>query len=66
MKDIPRAKARRLKLDDPRVVRTYLTKLDAIFKTKKLYSRLKSLKKAYQKGPYTPAIKVEYEAIDKI
>ena len=66
MKDIPRAKARRLKLDDPRVVRTYLTKLDAIFKTKKLYSRLKSLKKAYQKGPHTPAIKVEYEAIDKI
>lgn len=46
MKDIIKAKARRLKLDDPRVINKYLKDLHTIFVRRRVYSRLKALKQA--------------------
>ena len=67
MKDIVKAKARRLKLDDPRVVNKYLKELHKLFTRKKVYSRLKALKIAVSLDPtLTPPRRKLYEELDKL
>ena len=67
MNDIPRHKARRLKLDDPRVVQKYLQILDKIFKQNQVFSRLKELKQTCSKqSTPTPEVLNEYEELDKL
>ena len=66
MKDITKAKARRLKLDDPRVINKYLKDLHSIFVRKKVYSRLKTLKKECMGSKLSSSHQVCYEELDKI
>ena len=67
MNDIPRHKARRLKLEDPRVVQKYLRLLDSFFKTKGVYNKVTQLT-ALCKSANTPLprIQKEYNDIDKL
>ena len=67
MQDIPRHKARRLKLDDPRVVGKYLRLLHTYFKTHDIYERVKRLQCQSKTAHITVReIQKEYEAIDKL
>ena len=67
MADIPIAKARRLKLNDPRVVQRYQTSLDDFFTAHKLYERMRVLRSGIRYGyPLTDAQKREYEDIDTL
>jgi hypothetical protein len=67
MADIPTAQARRLKLDDPRVVAKYQAQLDKYLSTHKLYSRLRKLREEVILGEdLTREQAQEYEALDTI
>ena len=67
MADIPTAQARRLKLDDPRVVARYQEQLDIYLSRNKLYSRLRRLRNDIVIGDdLTPEQAKEYEALDII
>ena len=67
MKDIPRHKARRLKLEDPRVVKKYLCLLDSFFKMKGVYDKVTRLKAICQdEDTPLPQIEKEHNEIDKI
>ena len=67
MADIPTARARRLKLDDPRVVKKYLDNLHKFFKKHRIYKRVKKLRKEWKPGrTLTRAQAKEYEEIDTI
>jgi exonuclease III len=63
--DIPYYQARRLKCQDPRVVKKYLTELDKHMMKHNAYERLQLL---YQQAtnPLSQEAKVEYEKLDKI
>ena len=65
MSDIPTAKARRLKLDDPRVVNRYQELLHQYFRQHKIYKRLRQFRQTWvPSSPLTPAQVKEYEEID--
>ena len=65
MADIPTAKARRLRLDDPRVVHRYLGILHRYFQQHKIYKRLRKFRQTWiPSRPLTPAQAKEYEEID--
>ena len=67
MKEIPRHTARRLKLDDPRVVDRYNTLLHNYFKEHNLFSRVKSLDQEFQEQQHwTPNMVKKYDEVDKI
>ena len=67
MNDIPKHKARRLKLDDPRVVDKYLRILDACFKTDELNKRLTDLRAICESASRTPQwIAAEYNKLDTL
>ena len=67
MADIPTAQARRLKLNDPRVVRRYQELLDSYLSAHRLYHRLQRLRSTATSGePLTPEQATEYEELDKI
>ena len=67
MKDIPRHTARRLKLEDPRVVERYNTLLHTYFKDHDLYNRVKTLEKSFvAESRWTPQLTQDYDEIDKI
>ena len=67
MDDIPVASARRLKLDDPRVVAKYQEHLDLFFASRNMYSRLRKLRSTVTTGvPLNESQAQEYEALDKI
>ena len=67
MADIPTARARRLKLDDPRVVKKYLDNLHKFFKKHRIYKRVEKLRKEWKPGrTLTRAQAKEYEEIDTI
>ena len=67
MADIPKASARRLKLEDPRIIDRYLDILDTYLAAHKVYSRLRRLKSEYSPGlPLTTAQVKEYEELDTI
>ena len=65
MSDIPTARARRLKLDDPRVVNRYQEILHQYFQQHKIYKRLRRFRQTWiPSSPLTPAQVKEYEEID--
>ena len=65
MNDIPTHKARRLKLDDPRIVDRYLKELDKFFRTNSMYTRLMQLKKQCSEAQQmTTESQKEYEELD--
>ena len=67
MNDIPRHKARRLKLDDPRVVDKYNRLLDQHLRSHNVYNRIDQLEnKLKQEGRITPELKHQYDSLDKI
>ena len=67
MSDIPRAEARRLKLEDPRVVHKYQTILFEYLSAYKVFSRLRKLTSQIVEGvPFTEKQEHEYEEVDKI
>ena len=67
MADIPTAKARKLKLQDPRVVQKYLDELHSYFVQHKVYRKLKVLQASWDPGvPLTAAQAKEYEDIDNL
>ena len=56
MADIPKASARRLKLDDPRIVHRYLDILDGYLAAHRVYSRTRNFIYIYEAGsPLTDA-----------
>ena len=60
-------KARRLKLEDPRVVKKYLTVVDKLFREKRVYSRLKKLQNMrVEKEMNIDRIQRDYETLDTI
>ena len=63
--DTPIATARRLKLQDPRVVKRYLDILHGLFKHHNLYGRITTLRQSIQ-GTLTTDQSDEYEEIDSI
>ena len=65
MADTPIAEARRLKMNDPRVVSKYLKDLHAAFQHYNLYSRIRRLQRSIH-GQLTEDQMEEYEEIDKI
>lgn len=66
MNDIEPPKARRLKLDDPRVVRRYLEILDELFRKEGVYQRVKKLHKMTEDDEELDTIRAEYDKVDKI
>ena len=65
--DIAAPKARRLKLEDPRVVKKYLKTLDQLFRDKKVYIRLKKLYAlSQQTGIDKTNLKIEYDKLDSL
>ena len=65
MSDIPTAKARRLKLDDPRVVNRYQEILHQYFRQHNIYKRLRRFRQTWTpSSPLTQAQVKEYEEID--
>ena len=67
MNDIPKHKARQLKLDDPRVVDKYLRILDVCFKTDELNKRLTDLRAICESASRTPQwIAAEYNKLDTL
>ena len=67
MHDIPRHKARRLKLDDPRVVKKYLRLLHSFFQTHDLYNKVRRLEnRGKDNSIYNTTLQTEYNALDKI
>ena len=67
MSDIPTAQARRLKLDDPRVVQRYQEKLEIFLKHHNFFRRLKRLRQSCSPGtPLSPKEGKEYDALDKL
>ena len=67
MADIPKASARRLKLDDPRIVDRYLDILDGYLAAHKVYSRIRNLMNTYEaRSPLTPAQAKEYKELDRV
>ena len=65
MNDIPTHKARRLELDDPRIVDRYLKELDKFFRTNSMYTRLMQLKKQCSEAQQmTMESQKEYEELD--
>ena len=67
MADIPKASARRLKLDDPRIVHRYLDILDGYLAAHRVYSRTRNFISTYEAGsPLTDAQAKEYEELDQI
>ena len=67
MADIPIARARRLKLEDPRVVKRYQTVLSDYMVAHKVYARLKILRKGIILGqPLTEEQAAEYEKLDSL
>ena len=65
IRDIPRPSARRLKLEDPRVVDRYLYLLDSYCTSHNLYGQLASLKSDFEKlGKWTPQLTREYDRLD--
>ena len=67
MADFPTAKARRLKLDDPRVVRRYQNLLHQFLKDNKVYKKLTKLRTQWSPGqPLTKEEAKEFEDIDKL
>ena len=67
MADIPTARARRLKLDDPRVVKKYQEVLHSYLHSRRVYSRLQILRDSVMCGqPLTKAQAKEYEDLDSL
>ena len=67
MADIPRANARRLKLDDPRTVQKYQDILDIFLSSRQVYSRLRELRNTVKPGQQlSPTQEKNYESIDRI
>ena len=65
MSDIPTAKARRLILDDPRVVNRYQETLHQYFRQHKIYKQLRRFRQTWiPSAPLTQAQVKEYEEID--
>lgn len=63
--DLPSHKARRLKCQDPRIVKKYLKTLDGFYKKHKVYQRANKLFREFQ-NPLTPQQQEEYEALDQL
>ena len=67
MADIPTAKARKLKLQDPRVVQKYLDELHSYFIQHHVYKRTTALQESWiPDTPLTDAQAKEYEDIDNL
>ena len=66
MNDISTPQARRLKLDDPRVVRRYLELLEGSFRKEKLYQKTKKLILKMNSQVDVSKLKKEYDTLDSI
>ena len=64
MSDVPIARARRLKLNDPRVVQRYISVLHRFLVQRNAYSRVQELRKRAT-FPLTPSQQAEYEDLDR-
>ena len=64
MNDIAPPLSRRLKLDDPRVVKKYLELLDNLFRQEKVYKQMKHLQKMSEDQENIENIKKEYDKVD--
>ena len=66
MNDISTPQARRLKLDDPRVVRRYLELLEGSFQKEKVYQKTKKLIQKMNSQVDVSKLKKEYDTLDSI
>ena len=66
MNDISTPQARRLKLDDPRVVRRYLELLEGSFRKEKVYQKTKKLIQMMHSQVDVSKLKKEYDTLDSI
>lgn len=63
--NIESASVRKLRLQDPRLIESYITRLHELLDNQNVFSRLEKLQKQADAGTWTPANTEMYEALDR-